>query len=116
MSVFDSHPAASANGSFSSNEAVPPSPAIPPAEPPVDLNEAARQLELAIHDARVAFDCAGLANLDRAHTFAITARAAIDSAEHILRAALTASAVIQPDLDRLAETFGDTTTPPVVSS
>lgn len=69
---------------------------------PVDLNEAARQLELAIHDARVSFDCAGLGNLDRAHTFAITARAAIDSAEHLLRAALTSRQVIQPDMDALA--------------
>jgi hypothetical protein len=60
---------------------------------PVDLNEAARQLELAIHDARVSFDCAGLGNLDRAHTFAITARAAID---------LTSRQVIQPDMDQLA--------------
>jgi hypothetical protein len=69
---------------------------------PVDLNEAARQLELAIHDARVSFDCAGLGNLDRAHTFAITARAAVDSAEHLLRAALTARQVIEPDLEQLA--------------
>ena len=69
---------------------------------PVDLNEAARQLELAIHDARVSFDCAGLGNLDRAHTFAITARAAVDSAEHLLRAALTSRRVIQPDMEQLA--------------
>jgi hypothetical protein len=69
---------------------------------PVDLNEAARQLELAIHDARVSFDCAGLGNLDRAHTFAVTARAAVDSAEHLLRAALTARLVIEPDLEQLA--------------
>jgi len=68
----------------------------------VDLNEAARQLELAIHDARVSFDCAGLGNLDRAHTFAVTARAAIDSAEYMLRAALTARRVIEPDMDQLA--------------
>jgi hypothetical protein len=76
--------------------------AIPAGHSPVDLNEAARQLELAIHDARVSFDCAGLGNLDRAHTFAITARAAIDSAEHLLRAALTSRQVIQPDMDQLA--------------
>jgi hypothetical protein len=68
----------------------------------VDLNEAARQLELAIHDARVSFDCAGLGNLDRAHTFAVTARAAIDSAEYMLRAALTARQVIEPDMDQFA--------------
>jgi hypothetical protein len=54
----------------------------------VDIDEAARQLELAIHDARVAFDCINLGELDRAHTHAITARAAADAAENILRAAL----------------------------
>jgi hypothetical protein len=54
----------------------------------VDIDEAARQLELAIHDARVAFDCMNLGDLDRAHTHAITARAAADAAENILRAAL----------------------------
>jgi hypothetical protein len=57
---------------------------------PVDLSEASRQLELAIHDARVAFDCIALENLDQAHTSVITARAAIDSAEALLRAALGA--------------------------
>jgi hypothetical protein len=65
---------------------------------PVDLREAARQLELAIHDARVSFDCIALEDLDRAHTFAITARAAIDSAETLLRASLSARTVIAPDL------------------
>jgi hypothetical protein len=54
----------------------------------VDLGEAARQLQLAEHDARVAFDCIGLGELDRAHTHAITARAAADAAENLLRAAL----------------------------
>jgi hypothetical protein len=54
----------------------------------VDIGEAARQLELAIHDARVAFDCIQLGELDRAHTSAITARAAADAAETLLRAAL----------------------------
>jgi hypothetical protein len=54
----------------------------------VDLGEAARQLELAVHDAQVAYDCMALGNLDRAHTHAITARAAVDAAETILRAAL----------------------------
>ena len=54
----------------------------------VDIDEAARQLELAIHDARVAFDCIELGELDRAHTSAITARAAADAAETLLRAAL----------------------------
>jgi hypothetical protein len=54
----------------------------------VDLGEAARQLQQAEHDARVAFDCMGLGELDRAHTHAITARAAVDAAENLLRAAL----------------------------
>ena len=54
----------------------------------VDVTEAARQLQLASHDARVAFDCIDLGDLDRAHTHAITARAAADAAENILRTAL----------------------------
>jgi hypothetical protein len=54
----------------------------------IDLGEAARQLELAIHDAQVAYDCMALGNLDRAHTYAITARTAADAAETILRVAL----------------------------
>jgi hypothetical protein len=54
----------------------------------VDIGEAARQLEAAVHDARVAFDCIQLGELDRAHTNAITARAAVDAAETLLRAAL----------------------------
>jgi hypothetical protein len=54
----------------------------------VQIEEAARQLELAIHDARVAFDCIQLGELDRAHISAITARAAVDAAETLLRAAL----------------------------
>jgi len=54
----------------------------------VDVGEAARQLEAATHDARVAFDCIQLGELDRAHTHAITARAAVDAAENLLRAAL----------------------------
>jgi hypothetical protein len=58
----------------------------------IDLGEAARQLELAIHDAQVAYDCMALGNLDRAHTYAITARTAADAAETILRAALSPGA------------------------
>jgi hypothetical protein len=54
----------------------------------VDLSEAARQLELAVHDAQVAYDCVALGNLDRAHEHAITARIAADAAETILRTAL----------------------------
>lgn len=56
----------------------------------VDISEAARQLELAVHDSQVAYDCVGLGNLDRAHEHAITARIAADAAEHLLRAALEA--------------------------
>ncbi|MDS1270267.1 hypothetical protein RIF23_08170 [Lipingzhangella sp. LS1_29] len=54
----------------------------------MSLEEAARQLESAIHDARVSFDCIGLGNLERAHTSVITARAAVDAAETSLRAEL----------------------------
>ena len=54
----------------------------------VDLEEAARQLQQAAHDVRVAFDCIALDELDRAHTHAITARAAVDAAENALRVAL----------------------------
>ena len=54
----------------------------------IDLDEAARQLELAVHDAQVAYDCLALGNVDRAHTYAITARAAADAAENVIRAAL----------------------------
>ena len=52
------------------------------------LEEAARELEAAIHDARVAYDCIGLGNLDRAHTSAVTARVAIDAAMTAIGAAL----------------------------
>jgi hypothetical protein len=64
----------------------------------VDVTEAARQLEQAAHDARVAFDCIGLGELDRAHTHAITARAAVDAAENVLRAALADGASITGEL------------------
>ena len=47
----------------------------------ISLDEASRQLELAVHDAQVAYDCIALGHLDRAHTNAITARAAVDAAE-----------------------------------
>jgi hypothetical protein len=58
----------------------------------VDLAEAARQLELAVHDAQVAYDCVALGKLDRAHLHAITARTAADAAETILRTALSEGA------------------------
>ena len=64
------------------------------ADSSVDVTEAARQLEQATHDARVAFDCIALGELDRAHTHAITARAAIDAAENVLRAALASGATV----------------------
>jgi hypothetical protein len=63
----------------------------------VDLSEAARHLEMAVHDAQVSYDCVGLGHIDRAHTHAITARAAIDAAETILRAALGGAANIPAD-------------------
>jgi hypothetical protein len=52
------------------------------------LEEASRELEAAVHDARVAFDCIALAELDRAHTSAVTARVAADAAVTALQAAL----------------------------
>jgi hypothetical protein len=52
------------------------------------LQEAARELEAAIHDARVAFDCIGLGEIDRAHTSAVTARVAIDAAVIAIQGAL----------------------------
>jgi hypothetical protein len=60
----------------------------------IHLDEASRQLELAVHDAQVAFDCIALGNIDRAHTNALTARAAVDAAETMLRAALNGAALV----------------------
>jgi hypothetical protein len=57
----------------------------------VDVDEATRQLELAAHDVAVASSCIGLGDLDSAHTSVITARAAVDAAENILRVALNLS-------------------------
>ena len=56
------------------------------------LQEATRELEAAIHDARVAFDCIGLGEIDRAHTSAVTARTAIDAAVTAVQAALAQAA------------------------
>jgi hypothetical protein len=56
------------------------------------LQEATRELEAAIHDARVAFDCIGLGEIDRAHTSAVTARIAIDAAVTAMQAAMAPSA------------------------
>jgi hypothetical protein len=55
---------------------------------PVDIAEAVRQLDLAAHDIAVASSCIGLGDLDEAHTNVITARAAADAAEEILRVAI----------------------------
>ena len=63
------------------------------------LDEAMRELEAAIHDARVAFDCVGLGEIDRAHTSAVTARVAIDAALTALQAVM-APAASQPPLGR----------------
>jgi hypothetical protein len=56
------------------------------------LEEASRELESAIHDARVAFDCIALGEVDRAHTSALTARIAIDAAVTAMQAALAQAA------------------------
>lgn len=56
------------------------------------LQEATRELEAAIHDARVAFDCIGLGEIDRAHTSAVTARIAIDAAVTAMQATMAPSA------------------------
>jgi hypothetical protein len=78
----------------------------------MSLDEAARQLELAAHDTKVAFDCIGLGEIERAHTHAITARAAADAAEVALRIALTdltpeeAEAAGEKAMARLAQEEG----------
>jgi hypothetical protein len=56
------------------------------------LEEASRELESAIHDARVAFDCIALGEFDRAHTSALTARVAIDAAVTAMQATLAQAA------------------------
>jgi hypothetical protein len=61
------------------------------------LEEATRELEAAIHDARVAFDCISLGELDRAHTSAVTARVAIDAALTAVTAALAQANPSAPD-------------------
>jgi hypothetical protein len=57
----------------------------------IDLNEAARNLEQAAHDAQVAYDSLSLGDLDWAHTNAVTARAEADAAENVLRVVLGAT-------------------------
>jgi hypothetical protein len=55
---------------------------------PVDIEEATRQLDLAAHDIAVAATCIGLGDLNEAHINVITARAAADAAEEVLRVVL----------------------------
>lgn len=54
----------------------------------MNLQEASRQLQLAVHDAQVAYDCVELGDIDRAHTHALMARTAADAAETVLRYAI----------------------------
>jgi hypothetical protein len=52
------------------------------------LQQAARELQAAQHDAQVAYGCIALGDLDRAHTHALTARVAVDAAVTALLAVL----------------------------
>jgi hypothetical protein len=54
----------------------------------IDIEEAARQLEMAAHEARVAATCIALGDIDNAHTHAIVARAAAEGAQNLLEVAL----------------------------
>ena len=63
----------------------------------VDLEEAARQLAQAAHDAQVAYDCIALGDIDRAHTHALTAKVAADAAMTALAAAMSQSKPGRPD-------------------
>ncbi len=77
------------------------------------LQEAMRELESAIHDARVAFDCIGLGEIERAHTSAVTARVAIDAAVTAVGAVLNPGSVHPghgrpaPDPDLRTDVFPD---------
>jgi hypothetical protein len=53
------------------------------------LEEAARELQAASHDAQVAYDCIALGDLDRAHTHALTAKVAAEAAMTALAAAMS---------------------------
>jgi hypothetical protein len=55
------------------------------------LEEAARELQAARHDAQVAYDCIALGDIDRAHTHALTAKVAADAAMTALAAAMSQS-------------------------
>jgi hypothetical protein len=61
------------------------------------LDEAARELQAAEHDVRVAFDCIALGEIDRAHTHALTARVAADAAVTALAAALDQPDQVPPE-------------------
>ncbi|GAB3478721.1 hypothetical protein [Nocardiopsis coralliicola] len=69
----------------------------------MSLDEAQRQFEAAIHDARVAFDCIALDDLERSHTNAITARAAVDAAEYAVRVELERRKAAEEDEEAPAE-------------
>jgi hypothetical protein len=64
----------------------------------VDVAEATRQLQLAAHDVAVAAACIGLGDLGEAHINVITARAAADAAEEILRVVLASGPSGSPDV------------------
>ena len=53
------------------------------------LEEAARELQAASHDAQVAYDCIALGDIDRAHTHALTAKVAAEAAMTALAAAMS---------------------------
>ena len=61
------------------------------------LEEAARELQAASHDAQVAYDCIALGDIDRAHTHALTAKVAADAAITALAAAMSQSKPGRPD-------------------
>ena len=61
------------------------------------LEEAARELQAARHDAQVAYDCIALGDIDRAHTHALTAKVAADAAITALAAAMSQSNPGRPD-------------------
>jgi hypothetical protein len=62
----------------------------------IDIEEAARQLEMAAHEARVAATCIALGDIDNAHTHAILARAAAEGAQNLLQVAVDAGLIVVP--------------------
>ncbi|ACY96667.1 MULTISPECIES: hypothetical protein [Thermomonospora] len=81
----------------------------------MSLEEAARQLKLAVHDAQVAFDCVGLGELDRAQEHTIIARTAADAAALALQEALRTMAPDEAarEGERAVAALEDRHTPPV---